>query len=138
MESGLVTPVKAPLLLSKQPQLSPLIETSPLHNATIKKPKIRTFQIDTRTCCQNSGTYAASLYRQSCLLLHRSLLILYRDPSLTALRLAIHTSIALLVGILYFDIGNDGSMIMNNFRYIFLSIMFLMFTSFSGTSLTCK
>lgn len=138
MESGLVTPVKAPVLSSKQPKLSPLIETSPLHNAILKKPKIKTFQIDTRTCCQNSGTYAASSYRQICLLIHRSFLTLCRDRSLTAMRLTIHTCIAVLVGTLYFGIGNDGSMIFNNFRYIFLSIMFLMFTSFSSTSITCK
>ena len=36
--------------------------------------------------------------------------------------------IALLIGTLYFGIGEDAQHALNIFRYIFFSIMFLMFT----------
>lgn len=140
MENGLVTPIKAPTLTTKPPKMAPSVGvgTSPLQNSVLKKPKITTFQLDTRKCCQNSGTYATSSCAQALLLLHRSFLILYRDRSLTAMRITIHTCVALLVGTLYFGIGNDASMVFNNFRYVFLSIMFLMFTSYSSSSLSCN
>lgn len=51
------------------------------------------------------------------------------------MRLAIHLVVATLIGTLYVGIGNDASNVFNNFRYIFFSIMFLMFTAFSSTTL---
>ena len=137
MKAGIVTPVKAPILTPKlNPPLSPLIEYT---NETLaKKPKIVTLQIDPSRYCKDRGTYATSFLRQLIQLIMRSFLILTRDRSLTAKRITIHTCIAFLIGTLYFGIGNDAAMIFNNFRYIFLSIMFLMFTSFSSTSITCK
>lgn len=140
MESGLVTPVKAPTMSLRgevSSSLPPVIE-SPSIEFNLKKPKIIPFQLDTRKFCRNNGTYATSFWRQWYLLMIRSFLCISRDRTLTAMRFAVHACIGLLIGILYFGIGNDASMIFNNFRYIFLSIMFLMFTSFSGMSIQCK
>lgn len=139
MESGIVTPVKAPALpLQVHPQLTPVIESAPIESSSMKKPKIVPFQLDTRKFCRNDGTYATSFWRQWSQLMVRSFLCLCRDRSLTAQRLIIHGCIGVLVGILYFDIGNDAAMIFNNFRYIFMSIMFLMFTAFSTMSIICE
>lgn len=121
MEQGIITPVKAPEFASHQ----------------IKKPKITSLQIDTSECC-NRGTYATSFCRQLYMLISRTILCLRRDRSLALTRLIIHICVAVLVGILYFNIGNDASMTLNNFRYIFMSIMFLMFTSFSTMTITCE
>lgn len=140
MENGVVTPVKAPVLSVKSHiPLTPLSEVETTSNEiNLKKPKLTTFQLDTTKFCRGNGTYATSFCRQWYMLMIRSLLCLSRDRSLTAMRLVIHICIGLLIGTLYFGIGNDAAMIFNNFRFIFLSIMFLMFTSFSTTSITCK
>lgn len=139
MESGLVTPVKAPAMpLRVHSLLTPVIESPPIQSNCQKKPKIDPFQLDTRKFCRSDGTYATSFWRQWSQLMIRSFLCLYRDRSLTAMRLIIHGCIGVLVGILYFGIGNDAAMIFNNFRYIFMSIMFLMFTAFSTMSIMCE
>lgn len=135
MQNGLVTPVKAPnLAVMPIPPLSPLTEQAMLK----MKPKIRTIKIDTTKLCVDDGTYAASFCRQLVILIARSFLLLWRDPSLTMSRVAIHLIISLLIGTLYFGIGNDAHMVFNNFRYIFLSIMFLMYTAYSSLTIRCK
>lgn len=136
MQTGLVTPVKAPVLTTTKPSptLSPLAETAMLK----MKPKIRTLKIDTAKLCVDNGTYATSFCHQLVVLIARSFLLLWRDPSLTFWRFVIHTTIALLIGTLYYGIGNDAHMIFNNFRYIFLSIMFLMYTAYSTLTIKCK
>lgn len=126
--SGLITPVRAPQLTSNghyyQP-LSPLIECP---NDPLKKPKKIAIQLSPNQYCTRSETYATSFCRQLTLLWMRSSLVLWRDRSLTAMRLFIHVMIAILIGTLYYGIGDDASNVFNIFRYIFFSIMFLMFT----------
>lgn len=133
MEQGIITPVKAPEFPPKLLQSS--TPCSSLQQ--FKKPKITLLQINTNECC-NRGTYATSFCRQLYMLIIRKCLCLRRDRSLALTRLIIHICIGVLVGILYFNIGNDASMTLNNFRYIFMSIMFLMFTSFSTMTIACK
>lgn len=132
MAQGLITPVKAPEFV---PNLQTPIQSS---SNLPKKPKIIPLQLNTGKCCGNNGTYATSFCRQWYLLMMRTILCLRRDRSLALSRFIIHVCIALLVGILYFNIGNDASMIFNNFRYIFMSIMFLMFTAFCTMTIICK
>lgn len=138
MEYGLVTPVYAP-------ELAPILRsqdavTAPMaQSVRWKKPKMISLQLNSRKCCTgHSGAYATTFLRQWYLLMLRALLNLRRDKSLALMRFTIHTCIAFLVGTLYFNIGNDASMMFNNFRYIFLSLMFLMFTSFCTMTIICK
>lgn len=138
MASGIMTPVKAPRLpMTTNIPLASIADTSGAGIST-KKPKIISFHLDTQKFCRSTGTYATSFCCQWYLLMIRSFLCLYRDPSLAATRFIIHLSIGLLVGILYYGIGNEADMMRNNFNYIFLSIMFLMFTSFSTMTIICK
>lgn len=138
MEYGLVTPVFSPDLapiLSSQD----VVSTPAVPSSRWKKPKIISLQLDSRKCCTgHNGAYATSFLRQWYLLMLRTILCLRRDRSLALMRFIIHTCIALLVGTLYFNIGNDASMMFNNFRYIFLSLMFLMFTSFCTMTIICE
>lgn len=82
--------------------------------------------------------YATSFVRQWYLLLQRMLLCMIRDRSLAPTRIFIHIAVAGMVGILFHNIGNDAAMIGNNFNYIFMSIMFTMFTAFSTMLVICK
>lgn len=136
IEGGLVTPVFAPGLAP----LCDAAQSAPsFRSPQWKKPKMISLQIDSGKCCNGrDGTYATSFCRQWYLLMRRTLLCLRRDRSLAFMRFVIHFCIALLVGTLYFNIGDDASMMFNNFRYLFLSIMFLMFTSFCTMTIICE
>lgn len=82
--------------------------------------------------------YPTSFLYQLYVLLKRTFLILSRDRTLTYSRLGTHTGIALVIGILYYGIGIDASNMLNNFNFIFFSVMFLMLTAFNCVTTTCK
>ncbi|XP_073827153.1 ATP-binding cassette sub-family G member 1 [Musca autumnalis] len=82
--------------------------------------------------CKSENIYATPFYRQLGILLLRTFLILWRDKSLTLIRFIIHMVTALLIGFLYFGIGNEAENALNNFRYCFYSIMFIMYSAFSS------
>jgi hypothetical protein len=57
---------------------------------------------------------------------------------LTVARLTIHTIVGVLIGLIYYQIGNDAAYVLDNIGLLYFSIMFLMFTAFSSMILTCK
>lgn len=66
-------------------------------------------------------------------LLLRNFLISYRDKSFTYLRMFIHVATGMLLGLIYYDIGNNANQILNNFRLIFVALSFLVYTSYYST-----
>ncbi|KAH8334413.1 hypothetical protein KR059_009954 [Drosophila kikkawai] len=96
-----------------------------------KKPK-PALELDPSHLCNRENIYATPFYRQLSILLLRTFLLIWRDSSLTTMRFAIHIITGLLIGTLYFGIGNDGAQTLNIFRYIFYTIMFVMYCAFSG------
>ncbi|KAL9923077.1 ATP-binding cassette subfamily G member 4 isoform 1-T2 [Glossina fuscipes fuscipes] len=152
MSSGLITPVNAPSLNAVParsaknayrnvndnpgPSLTSIKETPTnfITNSinilnTAKKPK---FQFHSPKLCRHQNIYATPFYHQISILLIRTFIILWRDRSLSAIRFAISFVTAVLIGWLYYGIGNDAGNALNNFRYCFYSIMFIMFTAFSS------
>lgn len=89
-------------------------------------------------CCNKDERYPTSYFRQLSILLLRTFLILWRDRSLTTMRIAIHLMMAPLIGMLYFGIGDDAHHALNNYKYAFFSVMFLMYTAFSSIVMNCK
>lgn len=87
---------------------------------------------DTHKVCKPDKFYATPFYLQTLILLERTFLILWRDKGLTCMRIVIHLIMASLVGILYYGIGNDAGNALNIFRYIFYTLMFVMYTAFSS------
>lgn len=81
---------------------------------------------------RSQGGYTASFSTQVCVLLRRAYLISSRDRQLTYSRVGLHLLIALIIGTLYFGIGRDAHHMLDNFNYLFFSIMFNMFTAFSS------
>lgn len=144
MQSGLITPVQSPKLITQQsteaPKLSQIkeVSTSTIWDGKIpstpKKPHIPNF--DPGNLCRRE-MYASPFHEQLGILLMRTFLILWRDKSLTLTRITIHLMMALVVGFLYFGIGNDGANATNNFKYIFYAIMFTMYTAFALISVKC-
>ncbi|EDW25468.1 GL26409 [Drosophila persimilis] len=96
-----------------------------------KKPK-PAIELDPSHLCNRDNIYATPFYRQLSILLLRTFLLIWRDSSLTTMRFAIHLITGLLIGALYFGIGNDAAHTLNIFRYVFYTIMFIMYCAFSG------
>lgn len=88
--------------------------------------------------CKRENIYATPFYRQLGILLLRTFLILWRDKSLTLMRFLIHLVTALMIGFIYYGIGNEAENALNNFRYCFYSIMFIMYSAFSSILVKCK
>lgn len=121
MQSGRITPVRAPeLIFPKVKQ---------------KSKKLQHLERETR-CCDSQ--YPTSFCNQLFVLLKRNFLVILRDRTLTYARLLTHICIGFFIGILYYDIGGDASNILNNFNYIFFSVIFLQFTAFNSVTTTCK
>lgn len=95
---------------------------------------IRLYSIETEY--KHTPYYATGFWKQLCVLLKRNAIKLSRDRVLTFTRLIMHFAVALLVGTIYFRIGQDASYVLNNFNLLFFNIMFLMFSAFSATITT--
>lgn len=105
--------------------------------ATADTSHAKTYSLP-KKCCRRNEQYPTSFFKQFYTLLMRTFLILSRDRSMTTTRLIIHCCMAPLIGILFFDIGNDAKFARSNLNYIFFSIMFLMFTAFSAMQIACE
>ncbi|XP_066601780.1 ATP-binding cassette sub-family G member 1-like [Prorops nasuta] len=80
--------------------------------------------------------YAAGFWTQLFVLFKRNSLTLTRYRLLMFARIFMHFAIALLVGILYFGIGQDAAFVLDNFNLLFFSAMFVMYSAFSSTIVT--
>ncbi|CAK1549241.1 unnamed protein product [Leptosia nina] len=80
--------------------------------------------------------YATSEGKQFWVVLKRTLLFSRRDWTLMYLRLFAHILVGLLIGALYYDIGNDGSKVLSNLGFLFFNMLFLMYTSMTITILS--
>lgn len=101
----------------------------------LKKATKSSFQI---LDCNDSDLYSTSFLRQSYFLLKRAFLLMIRNRSMSMMRVIIHFVVAIGIGLIYQGMGDSAKNMMNNFRYVFYSVMFLMFTAFSSLQTTCK
>lgn len=66
-------------------------------------------------------------------LLMRNLIISFRDKTFLYIRILMHIAVGVLLGLIYYDIGNNASQILNIFRLIFVALSFLVYTSYYST-----
>ncbi|CAG0880063.1 unnamed protein product [Darwinula stevensoni] len=83
-------------------------------------------------------SFAVSFWTQVRILFYRSLLSTVRDTVLMNVRIACHIGVGLLIGMMYFDLGDDATKVYNNAGALFFNIIFLMFTAMMPTILTCR
>ncbi|KAJ8721392.1 hypothetical protein PYW07_002167 [Mythimna separata] len=81
------------------------------------------------------STYNTSFWKQFTTLTRRSLLSIWRDPAFTVMTTGIHCAMALFIGFLFYDIGEDAKDVRNNYNFLNFSLMFLMFTAFSAVTI---
>lgn len=87
---------------------------------------------------QPTETYATSFWRQWYLLTVRMIRCFSRDWSLGVIRLTVHFFVALVVGSIYINIGDDAGQTLINYRFIFAMLMFFMHTAFCSMTILCK
>lgn len=82
--------------------------------------------------------FPTSGWMQFWILLKRTFITIMRDQTLTQMRLVSHVVVGAIIGMIYYDIGNDAAKIMSNAGCLFFTTMFTMFTAMMPTILTCK
>ncbi|XP_058127312.1 ATP-binding cassette sub-family G member 1-like [Anopheles ziemanni] len=88
------------------------------------------------TIPKKQAGFPTSGWMQFWILLKRTMITIMRDQTLTQMRLLSHVIVGAIIGMIYYDIGNDASKIMSNAGCIFFTTMFTMFTAMMPTILT--
>lgn len=78
-------------------------------------------------------SFATSFFAQFMVLLKRSLRMTLREKMLTHMRVFSHVLVGALVGMLYYNIGNDALKVVKNVGCIFFVILFTMFVAMMPT-----
>jgi ATP-binding cassette, subfamily G (WHITE), member 1 len=78
----------------------------------------------------NNSHVSSNFIEQLWYLMIRNSKIIYRDKTIMWLRLAIHIVVALSVGAFFVNVGPEASKIFSNFKMIYATTMFLMYTGF--------
>lgn len=86
----------------------------------------------------NKGGFPTSGWAQFWILLKRAFLTIVRDQQLTQMRLVSHVIVGAIIGMIYYDIGNEASKVTSNAGCIFFTTLFTMFTAMMPTILTCE
>lgn len=86
----------------------------------------------------NKHTFPTSGWKQFWILLKRAFKTILRDKQLMHLRLLAHVIVGTIIGMIYYDIGNEGSKVLDNLGCTFFTMLFTMFTGMMPTILTCK
>ncbi|KAJ9584324.1 hypothetical protein L9F63_021324, partial [Diploptera punctata] len=122
LPSGLTTPVHAPGFPS-----TPVVKENHVSQYEMRHNE--------PTECYKQ-THPTSFLTQFICLLRRTFLLILRDKFLTVARLIIHVIVGILIGLIYYEVGNDAAHVFDNFGLLYFCIMFLMFTAFSSMILT--
>lgn len=85
---------------------------------------------------KNCAFFATSSLKQFRILFRRIFVSTLRDPSLTHMRLASYLSTGVILGLLYYDIGNKSERVLNNIGLMFFSLLFISFAALMPVLLT--
>lgn len=90
------------------------------------------FSINSRT------EFSSTFVNQVTQLTARNMLLNKRDKSFMLTRILVYFIVGILVGVMYFNIGNEAKQIINIFKCIYLMVTFLMYTSLYSLTTKCK
>uniref|UniRef100_A0A182QY45 ABC transporter domain-containing protein n=1 Tax=Anopheles farauti TaxID=69004 RepID=A0A182QY45_9DIPT len=73
--------------------------------------------------------YLTSEWSQFVTLTRRTMLCTFRDLQLTKMRLLAHFFVGLLIAVVFYDVGNDGSKVLSNASCLFFFLIFVFFAN---------
>lgn len=82
--------------------------------------------------------YSSTFVSQFTQLMLRNVLFITRDKMLVTIRLLVHLALGLMIGFLYFGIGNEATQIFNIFRFVAIAVGFLAYSGFYSLMVRCK
>ncbi|XP_017879123.1 ATP-binding cassette sub-family G member 4 isoform X2 [Ceratina calcarata] len=133
-------------IVKESPQQETKSETALIPNGVAKQPNggtvinmpisCTTSLLDSAESIEQQVGFPTNSFTQFWILLKRTFLSQVRDMTLTRVRLISHIIVGLLIGAIYYDIGNEASQVMSNAGCVFFTVMFLMFTAMMPTILT--
>ncbi|XP_055632418.1 ABC transporter G family member 2-like [Toxorhynchites rutilus septentrionalis] len=89
-----------------------------------------------RTECDNvkrtdapDRQYPVSQWSQFMTLTKRTTLCTFRDMQLMKMRVLAHVFVGLLIGVVFWDVGNDGSKVLSNASCLFFFLIFIFFSN---------
>lgn len=111
--------------------------TLPNEPSGLTPPTCTTSLLDSsENLTQDKHGFPTSGFHQFLVLFMRSVCIIFRDRTLTRLRLVAHFIIGILIGALFYGVGNDAGKVPSNAGCLFFTVMFMMFTAMMPTILT--
>ncbi|XP_055692853.1 ATP-binding cassette subfamily G member 4-like isoform X2 [Lutzomyia longipalpis] len=81
------------------------------------------------TTSRDINKYPTSQWQQFRVLLKRSFICISRDMIVTQFKIIVHFLVGLLIGFIYYNVGNDGAKVSANISLLFFIIMFLYFSN---------
>lgn len=87
------------------------------------------FERDDVLTSANNTKQNLSMWQQQKILFLRALICIKRDSTMTMLRFAAHVIVALLLGAVFYDFGNDAKKVNSNVACLFFLLLFLFFSN---------
>jgi ATP-binding cassette, subfamily G (WHITE), member 1 len=107
-------------------------------NINFRQRQIADYDLtDSSSYILTNFNHSSFLY-QVTLLIQRNLLLNKRDKSLVLTRVATYVCVGLLVGLLYFQIGNEAKHMINIFKSIYAMATYLMYASLYSLFIKCE
>ncbi|XP_058815896.1 ATP-binding cassette sub-family G member 4-like [Topomyia yanbarensis] len=90
---------------------------------------VSTSSDDTESADVTDRQYPVSQWRQFLTLTKRTTLCTMRDMQLMKMRILAHLFVGLLIGVVFWDVGNDGSKVLSNASCLFFFLIFVFFAN---------
>lgn len=83
-------------------------------------------------------SYALSILDQFFLLMKRNFVFMSRNKFFYSLRIFMHIAVAIMLGLIYADISNDASFVLNIYRFTSCSAVFCAYAGFYSLMVRCE
>lgn len=87
---------------------------------------------------ERESTYSLSMIQQLKLLLLRNFMFMIRDKTYMRMRVLVSIFMGLLIGCLYYQVGQEASYMISSYKYLYCSMYFLSYSAYFSLMTRCK